>query len=71
MDETAEPGQYKDGQRKGLDANDYRRAVQKYGSMRAAAKKLDVSRPTVREMCVRHDIYVRSIDGVPKPVGDS
>lgn len=68
MDENVEPGQYKNGARQGYDADDYRRAVQKHGSMRAAAKDLEVSRPTVRRMCVRHNIYVRSIDGVPEPV---
>jgi len=56
------------GERKGLTPDDYRAAVQEHGSMQAAARALDVSRPTVRDMCVRHDIEVPSIGRVPEQI---
>ena len=56
----------KPGEKKGLSPEDYRSAVTKAGTLSGAADILGVARSTVREQCVRHDIYVRSIGGIPK-----
>jgi hypothetical protein len=53
------------GQRKGFSPDDYREAVQKRGSLRGAAHELGVDRKTVRDQCIRHEIEVPSINGVP------
>lgn len=53
---------------KGYGEEDYREAVDKRGSMKGAADELGVTRPTVREMCVRYNIFVPSIDKVPDPL---
>jgi ribosomal protein S14 len=53
------------GGRKGYDADDYREAAEKTGSIRGIARELGVSRTTARAHCSRHDIYLESIGGVP------
>jgi len=55
------------GQRKGLTEDEVRDAVKERGSMRGAADELDVTRTTIRDWCIRHDIEVPSIGGVPEP----
>ena len=57
---------YRPGQAKGLGEEDYREAVQDQGSIKGAAEELGVTRTTVREQCVRYDIHVPSLGGVPK-----
>ncbi len=57
---------YRPGQAKGLSEEDYREAVQDQGSIKGAAEELGVTRTTVREQCVRYDIHVPSLGGVPK-----
>jgi len=56
------------GGRVGYDADDYREAIEEHGTIRSAARELGVSRTTVREMCVRHEIEVKSLGGVPEPL---
>lgn len=53
---------------KGYGEEDYREAIEKRESMNGAAKELGVTRPTVREMCVRYNIFVPSINKVPDPL---
>jgi hypothetical protein len=57
---------YRPGQAKGLGEEDYREAVQDEGSIKGAAEALGVTRTTVREQCVRYDIHVPSLGGVPE-----
>lgn len=54
------------GKKAGYGEEDYRAAIEKTGSMLGAAQELGVSRSTVREQCIRHDIHVPSIGGVPE-----
>jgi hypothetical protein len=54
------------GQTKGLRPRDYRRAIAEAGTLSGAARILDVSRTSVREAAIRHDIPVESIGGVPE-----
>lgn len=61
MSDTEKSG----GGRKGYTADDYRRAVEKARTMAGAARLLDVNDKTVREQCIRHEIEVPSIGGVP------
>lgn len=53
------------GGRKGLTEEDYREAVEEAGTMAGAGRILDVDEKTVREQCVRHEIEVASLGGVP------
>jgi len=55
------------GERKGLSYDDVHEAVDEHGSMRAAARELDVTRTTIRDWCIRHEIEVPSIGRVPEP----
>jgi hypothetical protein len=57
---------YRPGQAKGLSEEDYREAVKNEGSIKGAAEALGVTRTTVREQCVRYDIHVPSLGGVPE-----
>lgn len=61
MSDTKKSG----GGRKGYTADDYRAAIQKARTMAGAARLLDVHDSTVREQCIRHEIPVPSIGGVP------
>ena len=54
------------GEKKGHTADDYREAVAEAGTLSGAARILGVAHSTVREQCVRHEIHVSSIDGVPE-----
>ncbi len=53
------------GGRRGFSPDDYRRAVEKEGSIAGAARRLDVNESTVREQCIRHEIEVPTIGGIP------
>jgi integrase len=53
------------GGRRGLSPQQYRKAVQETGSISGAARHLEVSKTTVREQCIRHEIEVPTIGGVP------
>lgn len=53
------------GGRRGFDAEDYRKAIDEEGSIAGAARRLDVNESTVREQCIRHEIEVPSVGGVP------
>lgn len=57
---------YRPGESKGLSEEDYREAVKEEGSIKGAAEMLGVTRTSVREQCVRYNIYVPSIKGVPE-----
>jgi hypothetical protein len=56
------------GQRKGLSVEEYRNAVMDRGSIRGASLELGVDRKTVRDQCIRHEIEVPSLGGVPEPL---
>lgn len=58
--------QYRPGQSKGFTEKDYREAVKEEGSIKGAAESLGVTRTTVREQCVRHEIVVPTLGGVPE-----
>lgn len=53
------------GTTKGLDADDYREAIEATGSLSGAAQELGVHRETVREMAALHEIEVPTLGGVP------
>lgn len=54
------------GEKVGYGEEEYRAAIEKTGSMLGAAQELGVSRATVRDQCIRYDIHVPSIGGVPE-----
>lgn len=64
--DVAQRGRPGSGGRKGYSPVDYREAVEQEGSISGAARHLGVSKTTVRDQCIRHEITVSSLGHVPE-----